>query len=261
MSNEPKGDDERRTFRADLFAGRTVLVSGGSSGIGLAVARGFAAHGASVLATGTNEAKLAQARSEEGGDGRLRFDRLDVRDAAAIERTVAALDRLDILVNAQGVARPDDEFSPDVFRDVLDVNLTSAMRLSEAARPKLAPVRGSIINFGSMLSYLADASVPAYCASKTGLLGLTRSLAHAYGPEGIRVNAISPGYHRTDMTKPLWSSPPSFAAIERHAALRRWGTVDDLVGAALFLASPAASFVTGADLPVDGGYVVGAVTG
>lgn len=251
--------DDRSAFRSDLFTGCSVLVSGASSGIGLAIALGFAAHGADVVATGTSEAKLQAARVGVGE--RISFATLDVRRLDDITALVGALGRLDVLVNAQGVARPDEEFTDDVFRDVIDVNLMSAMRLATAARPKLAATRGTIINIASMLSYLGDAAVPAYSASKTGLLGLTRSLAHAYGPEGIRVNAISPGYHRTDMTKVLWQQKGSHDAIERHSALKRWGTTEDLVGAAMFLASPAASFITGADLPVDGGYVVGAVTG
>ena len=255
MSDKPD-----TVFRADLFEGRTVLVSGASSGIGLAIALGFAAHGASVIGTGSSEQKIEAARNELANE-RLRFAVLDVRRAAAVDAFVGLLSRLDVLVNAQGVARPEDEFRDEVFEDVIAVNLTGAMRLANAARRKLAASRGSIINIVSMLSYLGDASVPAYCASKTGLLGLTRSLAHAFGPEGVRVNAISPGYHMTDMTKPLWQEKRSFEAIGQHAALRRWGTVDDLVGAALFLASPAAGFITGADLPVDGGYLVGAVTG
>jgi NAD(P)-dependent dehydrogenase (short-subunit alcohol dehydrogenase family) len=104
---------------------------------------------------------------------------------------------------------------------------------------------------------VSDPDVPAYGASKSGILGLTRHLAHAFGPESIRVNAISPGYHKTDMTKPLWSDPVPAEKIAARSALKRWGTVDDLVGTALFLSSPAAMFITGADLPVDGGYVVG----
>jgi NAD(P)-dependent dehydrogenase (short-subunit alcohol dehydrogenase family) len=108
-----------------------------------------------------------------------------------------------------------------------------------------------------MLSYLADVEVPAYCASKTGILGLTRALAHSFGVAGVRVNAIAPGYHRTDMTRALWESPASASKISARAALKRWGEAEDLVGAALFLASPAAAFVTGVTLPVDGGYMSG----
>ncbi|WP_428390731.1 SDR family NAD(P)-dependent oxidoreductase [Lichenicoccus sp.] len=249
-----------QVFQADLFAGKTVLVCGATSGIGLAIAAGFSAHGADVLAVGSSQAKIDVLRVDPAFAG-LRFVALDVRSQSDITACLEAEPRLNVVVNAQGIARPDDEFNDDVFADVIAVNLTSAMRIAMAARAQLARSGGCIINIASMLSYLGAPDVPAYGASKTGLLGLTRSLAHAFGPEGIRVNAIAPGYHRTAMTRPLWQEPQSCEAIARHAALRRWGTVDDLVGAALFLASPAASFITGADLPVDGGYLVGAVTG
>ena len=253
-------DDIIDTFRPDLFRGRVVLVSGATSGIGLAIAKGFRRLGADVLATGTSMHKLDAARADPDCAG-IRFDSLDVRSTDQARRVIDAEPRLDVLVNAQGIARADEEFDEAVFADTLDINLASAMRLSTVARPKLAATKGTIINLTSMLSYLADPAVPAYVASKTGLVGLTRALAHAYGPEGIRVNAISPGYHRTDMTAPLWRVPASEEAIRRHTALGRWGTTEDLVGTALFLASPAAAYITGADLPVDGGYVVGAVTG
>jgi NAD(P)-dependent dehydrogenase (short-subunit alcohol dehydrogenase family) len=128
---------------------------------------------------------------------------------------------------------------------------------STAARPLLANTGGSIINIASMLSYLGDPDVPAYCASKTGLLGLTRSLAFEFGGEGIRVNAIAPGYHKTEMTRVHWENPTVAQQIGNRSALKRWGTAEDVVGAALFLASPAAGFVTGTCLAVDGGYVIG----
>lgn len=109
-----------------------------------------------------------------------------------------------------------------------------------------------------MLSYLADPSVPAYCASKSGIVGLTRAMAHEWGADGVRVNAIAPGYHKTEMTKPLWSDPPAAEKIAQRAAAKRWGTVEDLVGPTLFLASnDTAAFVTGVVLPVDGGYHTG----
>jgi NAD(P)-dependent dehydrogenase (short-subunit alcohol dehydrogenase family) len=248
------------SFAADLFAGRRVLVSGGSSGIGLEIARGFRDLGAQVVATGSSQRKLTDERSEAGNAG-IVFAHADLRDHEGTERLIANFDRLDVLVNAAGIARPDAEFDPAVFEDVIDINLTATMRTAMAARKHLAAVGGSIVNFASMLSFLADASVPAYCASKTGLLGLTRALAHAFGPEGVRVNAIAPGYHKTDMTRALWSQPHNHDVIARHAALKRWGTTSDLVGATVFLASPAAQFITGVCLPVDGGYGVGGTTG
>jgi NAD(P)-dependent dehydrogenase (short-subunit alcohol dehydrogenase family) len=242
-------------FAPDFLTGKTVAVSGGTSGIGLSVAEGFAAAGASVIATGSSEHRLREAK--ERASRSLRFEKLDVRDRGAVERFFGALDRLDVLVNCQGIARPDTEWNEDVFMDVMDVNLNSAMRLSSAAFPLLRKCGGSIVNFASMLSYLADETVPSYTASKTGIVGLTRAMAHKYGRDGVRVNAVAPGYHKTDMTKPLWSVPASEEKIAQRSALKRWGTTEDLVGPILFLCSPAAAFVTGVTLPVDGGYHVG----
>lgn len=252
-------DEILNSFRADLYSGKRVLVSGGSTGIGLAVAKGFAQLGAEVIVTASSQDKLDAAERDglPGGSGSLRFARLDVRDRAAVDRFVSALPGLDVLVNMAGIARPMAEFEEATYLDVIDVNLNSAMRLAMAARPLLAASRGCIINTASMLSYLADPAVPAYGASKAGIVGLTRHLAHAFGPEGIRVNAIAPGYHKTAMTRGLWEDPEAAGRIASRAALKRWGSVDDLVGTALFLASPAAAFITGVDLPVDGGYVVG----
>ncbi|SEB22852.1 SDR family NAD(P)-dependent oxidoreductase [Paraburkholderia sartisoli] len=247
---------EVNAFRPGLFQGRTVLVSGATSGIGLAIAQGFAALDAHVVATGSSQAKLDALNADRTLKG-IRFARLDVRNHDDILRFVAEMDALDVLVNAAGVARPADEYRDDVFREVIDVNLTAAMRLSMAARSRLEKSKGTVINVASMLSYIADVEVPAYCASKTGILGLTRSLAHAFGMAGVRVNAIAPGYHRTNMTRPLWEDPPSASKIAARSALKRWGEVDDLVGAVLFLASPASAFITGTTLPVDGGYATG----
>jgi NAD(P)-dependent dehydrogenase (short-subunit alcohol dehydrogenase family) len=248
-------DEIIATFRPDLFAGKRVLVSGASSGIGLAMAQGFARLGAEVTATGTSAAKLAEAKADPANKG-IRFAPLDVRDRKAIDAFIATFPSLDVLINAAGIVKPEEEFSEEGYLDVIDVNLNSVMRLSMAARPLLQKTKGVIINTASMLSYVVDDSVPAYCASKTGILGLTRALAHRFGQDGIRVNAIAPGYHKTNMTKPLWSDPKPAAIIARKAALKRWGTVDDLVGAAIFYASPASAFVTATTLPVDGGYVV-----
>lgn len=249
-------DEIIATFRPGLYEGRRVLVSGASTGIGLAMARGFRDLGAEVIATGSSPHKLDAAKADPVNAG-IRFEHLDVRNKAAVDAFVGALPSLDVLVNTAGIARPDAEWTEETYLEVIDVNLNSAMRLSMAAYPLLKASKGVIINTASMLSYLVDDSVPAYTASKTGIVGLTRALAHKFGPDGIRVNAIAPGYHKTAMTQPLWSDPVPAEKIAKKSALKRWGTVDDLVGTALFLASPAAVFVTATTLPVDGGYVVG----
>ncbi|NNU60786.1 SDR family NAD(P)-dependent oxidoreductase [Ochrobactrum soli] len=240
------------TFAKPVFDGKIVIVSGGTSGIGLAMARGFAEAGATVIATGSSEQRIAEA--EQFATDRLSFQRLDVRDAPAADAFFAKLERLDVLVNCQGISRPDKEWDEDTFLNVIDINLSSAMRLARSAYPLLKASGGNIINVASMLSYLADETVPAYTASKAGIVGLTRAMAHKYGHDGVRVNAVAPGYHKTDMTKDLWQVEDSADKIAQRSALKRWGTVDDLVGPTLFLASPAAAFVTGAVLPVDGGY-------
>lgn len=245
-----------QTFRRDLFAGQTVLLSGATSGIGLAMARGFRDLGADVISTGTSLPKIEKARTVEA-NAKIRFEQLDVRDSKGIRAFVGGLPRLDVLVNAAGIARRDKEFEEDVYLDVVDVNLHSVMRLSMAARPLLAKTRGSIINIASMLSYIVDPAFPAYGASKTGMIGLTRHLAFAFGQDGIRVNALSPGYIKTELTTASSNDPVLTTKILNRCAIKRWGEVDDCVGAALYLASPAAAFVTGADLPVDGGFVVG----
>jgi NAD(P)-dependent dehydrogenase (short-subunit alcohol dehydrogenase family) len=232
-----------------------VLVSGGSSGIGAAIARAFAAAGARVTATGATAAEVAAARGCDGATG-IDHAVLDVRDGAAVIALVAGLGPLDVLVNCAGVIRRGAEFEPEGFADTVDINLNGTMRLCTAARVGLAQRRGCIVNTASMLSFFGGGGVPGYSASKGGVAQLTKSLAIAWAAEGIRVNAVAPGWIATALTAPLHGDTVRSATVLGRTPLGRWGTPEDIAGPVLFLCSPAAAFVTGVVLPVDGGYLI-----
>ena len=231
---------------------RKVLVTGGTGGIGAAIARAFAAEGARVLVTGATTAEAEAARAA-GLDAQV----LDVRNAAAVRALVAGFDTLHVLVNCAGtIRRGGAELDPAVFDEVLDINLGGTMRVCAAARPLLAATRGCIVNTASMLSFFGAGLVPGYSASKGGVMQLTKSLAIAYAADGIRVNAVAPGWITTPLTQPLQDDAARSAAILARTPMGRWGAPEDIAGPVLFLASPAAGFVTGVVLPVDGGYLI-----
>ncbi len=251
------------------FHNRQVLISGGTSGIGRALAIAFQAAGAQVTVTGLQtseiEAFLADQSSPAAASSRaaglagppIIALPLDVQDAAAITRLAEKLPALDILVNCAGmILRGGAEFDPERFQQVVDVNLHGTMRLCTAFRPQLRVSRGCIVNVASMLSFFGSGFAPAYSASKGAISQLTKSLAIAWAAEGIRVNAIAPGWIVTPLTQPLVDSPERSQTIIDRTPLKRWGEPADVTGAVQFLCSPAAAFITGVILPVDGGYSV-----
>lgn len=179
---------------------------------------------------------------------------LDVTDAAAVTAFAANLDTLDVLVNAAGVLRLQREYDLSEFARVVEINLTGTMRMMVACRAALAGARGAIVNIASMHAIFGAPLSPAYAASKAGVVQLTKSLAVAWAEDGIRVNALAPGWIETPMTVPARSDVARHRAILDRTPLGRWGTPDDIAGPALFLASDAARFITGAVLVVDGGY-------
>jgi NAD(P)-dependent dehydrogenase (short-subunit alcohol dehydrogenase family) len=228
-----------------------ALVTGGTTGIGLGIATAMADAGYEVTATGLTDAQVAAFPQKQ----HLSAVRLDVTSAESVATVLAPFHELAALINCAGVLfRDGAEYDMATFQKVIDVNLTGTMRMCVGAHPKLAATRGSIINTASVLSYFGGPLVPAYTASKGGVAQLTKALAVAWAPEGIRVNAIAPGWIATELTRGLVEDEGRSAAILRRTPMRRWGEPGDVAGAAVFLCSEAARFITGAILPVDGGY-------
>jgi 2-deoxy-D-gluconate 3-dehydrogenase len=242
------------------LAGRVAIVTGGNGGIGLGMARALAAAGARVVVAARNAAKSAAAARELGGNA-LAIE-ADVADERSVDMLMTAtLERcghLDILVNNAGVniRKPAHELSLDEWRRILDTNLTGAFLCSRAAHPHMRRGGGGkVINIGSMLSLFGVSFAPAYGASKGGLVQLTKSLAAAWAPDGIQVNAVLPGWIDTDLTREGRRQVPGLhERVVARTPAGRWGTPDDLAGIAVFLASAASDFVTGVAIPVDGGY-------
>lgn len=235
------------------FSGKTALVVGGSSGIGNGIARALLARGATVTAWGSRPLASDYAGTEGSNLDGLKYCCVDVSHPAAID-SAPTPDKLDVLVLSQGTVQyAQREFSMDGFREVLEVNLMSLMACATKFRPALAAARGSLIIVGSIASFRATKGNPAYSASKAGALGLTRTLAAAWAAEGVRVNGIAPGFVETKLTQVTMSHPKRRAGALATIPAGRFGTVEDMAGVAVFLASPLADYLTGQMIVVDGG--------
>ena len=239
------------------FTGRRVLVVGGSSGIGNGIAHAFRERGAKVFVWGTRAAAADYAGEEGSNLEGVDYAGVDASDEAAVRAAAAQVGALDVLVACQGtVIYRRGEFEMNGFRKVVDVNLNSLMACALAFHDALVASRGSLILVSSTAAFRTTFGNPAYNASKAGILGLTRSLAQAWAGEGIRVNGIAPGLVDTKLTKVTTGRPDRLAGALRSIPAGRLGTPQDMGGAALFLASPLASYVYGQTRAVDGGQML-----
>ena len=231
------------------FTGKSILIVGASrGGIGSSIARSFAERAALVKITGVEAMPIEKDRD------RYEYVQLDVTDDAAVAKLASSTIDLDVLICANGIARRGIEPDLGAFREVLDVNLNGTFACNHYFADALSKRLGCIINIASMYSFFGNPNGPGYASSKAGVASLTRSLAGAYAERGIRVNAVAPGFIRTEQSRPAYENPSHREAVLKRTPMNRWGEPDDIVGPVLFLASPLARFVTGAIVPVDGGY-------
>ena len=241
--------------------GRIALITGSSQGIGFALARGLAEHGATVIINGRDRSKVDDAVTLLEDDGHKVFaSAFDVTNAAevraAIEMIEEEIDALDILVNNAGMQyrAPLEDFPIEKWQQLLETNISSAFYAGQAAaRHMIARGRGKIINIASVQSELARPSIAPYTATKGAIRNLTRGMATDWARHGLQVNAIAPGYFKTPLNQALVDDPEFTAWLEKRTPAGRWGNVEELVGAAVFLSSDASTFVNGQVLHVDGG--------
>jgi NAD(P)-dependent dehydrogenase (short-subunit alcohol dehydrogenase family) len=228
-----------------------VVVTGGTSGIGAGVSEALHGAGFQVIAATVSQDEI----DLFSGSSEIETCLLDVTDTASVESVFDDLENLAGLVNCAGILVRNEEYNIDVFQKVLDVNLTGTMRCCLAAQPLLAKSGGAIVNTASMLSTFGGPLVPAYSASKGGVAQLTKSLAGKWAEDGIRVNAVAPGWIETEMTRGLRDAPEREAAILSRTPLKRWGKTSEVGALVKWLLSDEASFVTGSVYPIDGGYL------
>jgi len=239
------------------FSGKRVLVIGGSSGIGNGIARGFRERGANVTVTGTRPDAGDYLEAEDSDFTGLDYRRLDVTDRKAAEQLAGDIDTVDVLVLSQGVVRyRRQEFAREGWDAVVDVNLNSVMDCGRAFHSGLTKRGGTMIVVSSVAAFKSTIGTPAYAASKAGAASLVKTLGEAWARDGIRVNGIAPGLVPTKLTSVTTDHPERREASLQRIPLRRTGTPEDMAGAALFLASPLADYITGQTLVVDGGLTL-----
>lgn len=265
--SSPGGLPVTNEWQPGLFSlqGLNALVIGGTSGIGREIASGFLRSGARVIVAGRTAGKLDAAVAQLRAHGAVSGHLADVTDADAlsglVKHAVDALGHIDILLNAQGVLKlsPAEAFRREDYDAILDTNLKSVFfACTEVGRHMLARGRGSIINIASLASYRGWSNSAMYAMSKAGVVSLTETLAIEWAPRGVRVNGITPGFFMTELNRERMSDARKARAVDRTPA-GRFGEVPELVGAAVFLASPAAAFVTGETIRVDGGFLAAGI--
>lgn len=232
-----------------------VVVIGGLGDIGQAIVRQFLDLGASVVATGIDDGQIADSPLADAAG--VALHRLDATDEAHVAAFSERVGPVDVLVNCAGILRRDAEYDLATFRRVVDVNLTGTFITCMAFRDALARRKGAIVNIASMNAFAALPRIPAYCASKAGIVMLTKSLAHAWASEGIRVNAVAPGYIETALNAEGRRDQAHYERIAQRTAFKRWGAPEEVAGTVAYLAMPASAYVTGAVLAVDGGFLAG----
>ncbi|MDY7098461.1 MAG: SDR family oxidoreductase [Pseudomonadota bacterium] len=246
------------------FTGKRVLVIGGSSGIGNGIAHGFRAQGADVHVTGTRPDEGDYLEAEDSDFTGLTYHQLNVMDREAVHGLPDAVGRLDVLIQSQGIVRyKREEFARKGWDDVIDVNLNSVMDVARAFHPALADSAGAMIVVSSVAAFNSTMGNPAYGASKAGAASLVKSLGEAWAGNGqgagVRVNGIAPGLVPTKITAVTTEHPERLEGALRSIPMRRMGTPEDMAGAALFLASPLSSYITGQTLVVDGGLTLSGI--
>jgi gluconate 5-dehydrogenase len=258
-TTRPDGDQMTSTL-FDL-TGRLALITGSTQGIGLALAEGLATHGATVIINGRDPNRLSKTIEMLQDRGiPARGSIFDVTDRLQVDRGIESIEThigaIDILINNAGMQfrSPLEEFPPDKWDELIRTNLTSVFNVSQPVAQRMIPRgKGKIINIGSVQSELARPSIAPYTATKGAIRNLTRGMCTDWAKYGLQVNAIGPGYFRTPLNQALVDSAEFSAWLEKRTPAGRWGNVEELVGAAVFLASDASSFVNGQMLYVDGG--------